>query len=268
MIFINKMKNFKIYKTPMFLPTLDNDKKKKSAILLMTPNYQSSKKLLDNPLFVNKLRYASYYIEKDISYYINSKNIKEVDNNADSYVESSNELDYYHGLLEMKSAQRAKLKDSDFGLPGKRKYPLDTPDRVRSAIKFFNYCSEDEEEELASNIIKAIKKFNISISVGKKNRLSKYYTSSNEALLEHQEIIPVNTPDNPILSVSAVIMDDKGRILLEDHIKNGAYTLPGGKVDEGEHIKDAIIRELNEELGIEVKDIKPDHSNIFCYLRI
>ena len=131
MIFIDKMKNFKIYKTPMFLPTLDNDKKKKSAILLMTPNYASSKKLLYNPLFINKLRYSSYYIEKDVSYYINSKGIKEVDNNPDSYVESATELTYYQNLLEMTAAQKAKLKDSDFGLPDKRKYPLDTPGRVR-----------------------------------------------------------------------------------------------------------------------------------------
>ena len=41
MIFIDDMKNLKIYKTQMFLPTLDADKKKGSAILLLTPNQQS-----------------------------------------------------------------------------------------------------------------------------------------------------------------------------------------------------------------------------------
>ena len=216
MIFIDKMKNFKIYKTPMFLPTLDNDKKKKSAILLMTPNYASSKKLLDNPLFINKLRYSSYYIEKDVSYYINSKGIKEVDNNPDSYVESATELTYYQNLLEMTAAEKAKLKDSDFGLPDKRKYPLDTPARVRSAVKFFNYVSKEDEAELAKNIIKSIKKFDINISVGEKNRLSKYYKGTNEsAILESQSVIPENTPDNPIYSVSAIIRDKDGRVLLE-----------------------------------------------------
>ena len=267
MIFIDKMKNFKIYKTPMFLPTLENDKKKKSAILLMTPNYASSKKLLDNPLFINKLRYSSYYIEKDVSYYINSKGIKEVDNNPDSYVESATELTYYQNLLEMTAAQKAKLKDSDFGLPDKRKYPLDTPGRVRSAVKFFNYVSKEDEAELAKNIIKAIKKFDINISVGEKNRLSKYYKGTNEsAILESQSVIPENTPDNPIYSVSAIIRDKDGRVLLEDHVKNDAFTFPGGKVDPGETPEEAIRRECYEELGIEVVEMNEskDNPTLFC----
>ena len=79
MIFVDKMKNFRIYKTPMFLPTLENDKKKKSIILLMTPNYESSKKIMSNPLFINKLRFSSYYMKRDVSYYITGKNIKEVE---------------------------------------------------------------------------------------------------------------------------------------------------------------------------------------------
>lgn len=79
MIFIDKMKNFRIYKTPLFLPTLENDKKKKSVILLMTPNYESSKKIMTNPLFINKLRFSSYYMKRDVSYYITGKNIKEVE---------------------------------------------------------------------------------------------------------------------------------------------------------------------------------------------
>ena len=79
MIFINSMKNLKIYKTPVFLPTLEDDKKRGSAILMMTPNYNSSKKLMNHPLFINKLRYSSYYIEKDVSYYINEKNIRPVE---------------------------------------------------------------------------------------------------------------------------------------------------------------------------------------------
>ena len=60
MIFLDQMKNMKIYKRPMFLPTLDNDKKKHSAILLLTPNYESSKRLMNHPLTVNRLRYQSY----------------------------------------------------------------------------------------------------------------------------------------------------------------------------------------------------------------
>ena len=56
MILIDKMKDFKIYKVPTFLPTLTENKKKKCAALLLTPNYESSKKMMTHPLFVNKLR--------------------------------------------------------------------------------------------------------------------------------------------------------------------------------------------------------------------
>lgn len=168
MIFIDKMKNLKIYKSPLFLPTMDDDKKKKSAILLMTPNYDSSKKILNNQLFINKLRYESYYIERDISYYINSKIIEEASN-----AEFSN----YNYLEEkhISAAERNALKDSDFGLPKVRKYPLDCKERVEHAIKFFNYCNKQDEVELAKNIIKAAKKFNMKINCGKNNRFSKYF---------------------------------------------------------------------------------------------
>lgn len=78
-------------------------------------------------------------------------------------------------LLEMNSTERNKLKDNQFGIPSKRKYPLDKEKRVYSAIKFFNYVDPEDEEELANNIIKAIKKFNIKPNIGKDNRFYKYY---------------------------------------------------------------------------------------------
>ena len=77
MILINMMKNLKIYKTPLFLPTLENDKKKHSAILMMTPNYKMSGYLMTHKIFVNKLRFSSYYFDKDVSYLINAKNSEE-----------------------------------------------------------------------------------------------------------------------------------------------------------------------------------------------
>lgn len=86
MIFIDKMKNFKIYRTSLFLPTLEGDKKHKSAILLMTPNYNSSKKLMTHDLFVNRLRYSSYYVKRDISYYINSKNVSSIQESSEEFI--------------------------------------------------------------------------------------------------------------------------------------------------------------------------------------
>ena len=79
MIFIDKMRNMKIYRTQLFLPTLKKDKKRGSSVIMLTPNYQSSKKIMNHPLLVNRKRYESYYMERDVSYYINQKNIAEVD---------------------------------------------------------------------------------------------------------------------------------------------------------------------------------------------
>ena len=50
--------------------------------------------------------------------------------------------------------------------------------------------------------------------------------------------------------VAGVIMNDKGEVLLQNHVKNNAWTLPGGKLDDGEVEREAIVRELFEELGI------------------
>ena len=161
MILVDKMKNFKIYKTPTFLPTVTGNKKKGSAILLFTPNYESSKKIMESNLFINKLRYSSYYLERDISYYINDNTIEEVNENA--IFADQAELDTY---LEMSSAERNKLPDEMFGIPSKRKYPLDTEAHVRSAIKFFNYVDPEDEKELAENIIKAMKRFNLFVTIG------------------------------------------------------------------------------------------------------
>ena len=78
MILIDKMKDLKIYKVPTFLPTKIDDKKKNCSILLLTPNYQSSIKLMKHPMFVNKLRYQSYWMQRDVSYLINSKHIEQL----------------------------------------------------------------------------------------------------------------------------------------------------------------------------------------------
>ena len=179
MIFLDKTKNLKIYKTQAYLPTLEDDKKRFSTSMLLTPNFESSKRIMESELFVNKLRYSSYYLERELSYFINDKSIKAVDE------EEINENYNYQTLNEMSAAERNKLPDSAFGIPSKRKYPLDTEAHVRSAIKFFNYCDKEDEAELARNIIKAMKKFNITdVKVGEKNRFSKYYKSpQNESAI-------------------------------------------------------------------------------------
>lgn len=82
------------------------------------------------------------------------------------------------------SVERKKLKDSDFGIPSLRKYPLHDERHVFSAIRFFNYVDTEHEAELAKNIIKAAKKFKITLKPGKKNRLREYLKDGSRNISE------------------------------------------------------------------------------------
>lgn len=62
---------------------------------------------------------------------------------------------------------------------------------------------------------------------------------------------------NPVPTVDAMLFDDDGKILLGRRARNpskGKLNLPGGFVDIGETLEEAIARELQEELGLQPKD--------------
>jgi 8-oxo-dGTP diphosphatase len=58
--------------------------------------------------------------------------------------------------------------------------------------------------------------------------------------------------------VAAVLRDRRGRVLLARRTAGrdlaGAWEFPGGKVEPGERPEAALIRELKEELGIDVNE--------------
>ena len=64
-------------------------------------------------------------------------------------------------------------------------------------------------------------------------------------------------PDRPILAVSAAIIRDD-RILLTQRARGpalGVWTLPGGVVESGETLAEALIREIDEETKLQVEPI-------------
>ncbi len=54
-------------------------------------------------------------------------------------------------------------------------------------------------------------------------------------------------------SVAAVIFDRRGRLLLQQRSDGGQWGLPGGAVEIGESVADAIVREVREETGLTVR---------------
>ena len=60
---------------------------------------------------------------------------------------------------------------------------------------------------------------------------------------------------SPVIVVAGILFED-GRVLLTQRKKGahleGLWELPGGKIDPDEDPRDALVRELNEELGIDV----------------
>jgi 8-oxo-dGTP diphosphatase len=64
-------------------------------------------------------------------------------------------------------------------------------------------------------------------------------------------------PSRPYLAVSAAIFRD-GRVLIVRRARppaSGIYTLPGGGVEIGETLEEAVIREVREETALEVEPV-------------
>ncbi len=58
----------------------------------------------------------------------------------------------------------------------------------------------------------------------------------------------------PEPTVGALIVNKEGRILLtKSHKWFDKYTLPGGHIEVGETMKEAVIREVKEEVGLDVE---------------
>lgn len=79
-VYLDNLKYMKLYKKQVYLPINKKDKKKGSAILLLTYTASDTDQLMEHPLFINAAKnYQSFYIEKDIMYTINNENALQID---------------------------------------------------------------------------------------------------------------------------------------------------------------------------------------------
>lgn len=60
-------------------------------------------------------------------------------------------------------------------------------------------------------------------------------------------------------AVSLALFDDHNVLLIQraTHPLKGFWTLPGGRIERGETPEQACIREIKEELGLEVENLTP-----------
>ena len=172
MVSLDDLKELVLYKKPFFLPIDPKNKKQGSAIMLLTPNYKSSMFAMTAPYAVNRRYFESYYFERSITRYIKNESVYETDDPGEYLFEEA-----------LSSKDRKALPDSDFGLPSQRRYPIPDKAHVLSAIRFFNYVEKEYEAELAKNIIKKIKAFDMAdeVHVGKNNRFLPYWEKSGLA---------------------------------------------------------------------------------------
>lgn len=73
-----------------------------------------------------------------------------------------------------------------------------------------------------------------------------------------------------VVGSSAVVVDVKGRILLQRRSDSGNWALPGGVMDIGETFAQSVVREVKEETGFDVRierivGIYSDPGHVFAY---
>ena len=67
-------------------------------------------------------------------------------------------------------------------------------------------------------------------------------------------------PENPLLTVDAIIEINGGVILIRRKNPPPGWALPGGFVDYGETLEEAVIREMKEETCLDIDLIRQFHT--------
>jgi 8-oxo-dGTP diphosphatase len=65
---------------------------------------------------------------------------------------------------------------------------------------------------------------------------------------------------NPFLTVDAIIEVDGGIVLIKRKNPPPGWAIPGGFVDYGETLEDAVVREAKEETGLDIRLVRQLHT--------
>lgn len=116
-------------------------------------------------------------------------------------------INQYFTEKTLKAKDRNALDTDEFGIPSLRKYPIPDKAHVTAAVQRFNYVDKAHEKELAANLIKALKKYDMlnEIQVSDKNRFKKYLDSAYKEFKESYDVHPFPTELTTEFSVGAML---------------------------------------------------------------
>ena len=70
--------------------------------------------------------------------------------------------------------------------------------------------------------------------------------------------VGLSTPKQfPLTTVGALVVNPQGQVLIVKTTKwRGTWGIPGGKVEWGETLEEALLREFREEVGLELQQVR------------
>jgi ADP-ribose pyrophosphatase YjhB (NUDIX family) len=82
----------------------------------------------------------------------------------------------------------------------------------------------------------------------------------NKTVFSYLEYITKKLQNGPFTTVDAIIEIDGGIVVIERINPPFGWALPGGFVDYGESLEEAVIREAKEETGLDLTGVKQFHT--------
>lgn len=86
------------------------------------------------------------------------------------------------------------------------------------------------------------------------------YEVFNKGVFSYLEYITAKVQSGPFTTVDAIIELENGFVLIERSNPPFGWALPGGFVDYGESLEEAVRREMKEETGLDLEDLKQFHT--------
>lgn len=113
---------------------------------------------------------------------------------------------------KLSAKERKELPTVAFGIPNKKAFPMPDKDHVLAAIRMFNRASESDQPELARNIKKKIKEFNMEddVKVSSQNKFSKFWhgvkseSAINEEYIEYLNEEKINLSKDELIKVAKI----------------------------------------------------------------